>query len=119
MTSIVVEETIVLSADWTATPEASSASFTSHTAEGSVRTFHEPPSRSTSSAPASSAAVMTASSSADPSTRITPRRLNCQPTAPGSAIAPPNFVNALRTSDAVRFLLSVRTSISIATPPGA
>ena len=51
--------------------------------------------------------------------RITPWRLNCQPTAPGSAIDPPIFVKTERMSALVRLRLSVNTSISNATPPGA
>ena len=48
-----------------------------------------------------------------------PLRSNCQATAPGSAIEPPNLVKMLRTSAPVRLRLSVSTSMSTATPPGA
>ena len=76
------------------------------------------PSFDTSSAPASSAAIITLSSS-PPVTTITPRLANCQPTAPGSAIEPPSLEKMLRTSAPVRLRLSVSTSMSSATPPGA
>ena len=55
----------------------------------------------------------------EPSTMMTPLRENCQPTAPGSAMEPPNLEKARRTSEAVRLRLSVSTSTNIATPPGA
>jgi hypothetical protein len=44
--------------------------------------------------------------------------LNRKDTEPGSASEPPLRVIAVRTSIAARFLLSVRHSISIATPEG-
>ena len=75
------------------------------------------PSADTSSAPASSAAIITSSS--PPTAMMTPLRLNCQPTAPGSANDPPSFENTLRTSALVRLRLSVSTSMSSPTPPGA
>ena len=49
----------------------------------------------------------------------TPLRSNCQATAPGSAIEPPLLVNTVRISEPVRLRLSVSTSMSTATPPGA
>ena len=45
-------------------------------------------------------------------------RLNRYDTEPGSAIDPPLRVIATRTSEAARLRLSVRHSISTATPPG-
>jgi hypothetical protein len=49
----------------------------------------------------------------------TPLRLNCQLTAPGSAIDPPFFVKMVRTSAPVRLRLSDNTSTITATPFGA
>ena len=74
----------------------------------------------TSSAPASSTAIMT-SSSVTPSalaTSATPLRSNMKVTEPGSAIVPPLRVTATRTSEAARFLLSVRHSMYRAEPSG-
>ena len=51
-------------------------------------------------------------------TSTTPLRLNRNETEPGSASEPPLRVIAVRTSIAARFLLSVRHSMSIATPLG-
>ena len=50
---------------------------------------------------------------------MTPLRSNCHATAPGSAIEPPIFEKMVRTSAPVRLRLSVSTSMSTATPPGA
>ena len=77
------------------------------------------PASLTSSAPASSTAIIT-SSSVVPSlgTMTTPLRENRYDTEPGSAICPPLRVNATRTSAAARLRLSVRHSTSTAMPPG-
>ncbi len=48
----------------------------------------------------------------------TPLRLNRYDTEPGSAIEPPLRVIAVRTSAAARLRLSVRHSMSTATPFG-
>ena len=72
-----------------------------------------------SSAPASRAASITSSSLTDPGTVMMPLRSNCQATAPGSAMDPPFFLSAVRTSEPVRLRLSVSTSIRMATPWGA
>jgi hypothetical protein len=48
----------------------------------------------------------------------TPLRLNRYDTEPGSAIEPPLRVMATRTSEAARLRLSVRHSMSTATPLG-
>ena len=48
----------------------------------------------------------------------TPLRLNRYETDPGSAIVPPLRVSAMRTSEAARLRLSVRHSMSTATPLG-
>ena len=62
---------------------------------------------------------MTSSSDAlSPETTMTPLRWKLYATLPGSAIVPPLRVIAVRTSAAARFLLSVRHSISSATPFG-
>ena len=45
-------------------------------------------------------------------------RLNCQPTAPGSAIVPPSLLKTLRTSEPVRLRLSVSTSTRSADAAG-
>ena len=114
-----LSETSGVSAESIVNPASSSAWRTSYTADGSVVTVHESPSRATSSAPASMAASIRSSSPAEPSTSMTPRRLNCQLTDPGSASEPPSLLNTPRTSAPVRLRLSVSTSISRATPPGA
>ena len=51
-------------------------------------------------------------------TSTTPRRSNCHATAPVVPRLPPCFVKACRTSEAVRFRLSVTASTSTATPSG-
>ena len=117
VTSIVVDDTMVDSADSTATFAATNASRTSYSSDGSQVIFQNSPSAATSSAPASRAAIITSSS--PPLARMTPLRLNCQLTAPGSANEPPSFENTLRTSALDRLRLSVSTSMSSATPPGA
>ncbi len=63
---------------------------------------------------------MSTSSSVTPffSTMMTPLRWNRYDTEPGSASEPPLRVNATRTSEAARFLLSVRHCTRTATPPG-
>ena len=61
---------------------------------------------------------MSSSSPTDFGTMTTPLRSNCQETAPGSAIEPPLRENNDRTSDPVRFRLSVRHSTIMATPEG-
>ena len=119
VTGTVCDDTIVLSADCTGSFAASSAALTSHTLVASHVTRHTEPSSFMSSAPCSSTAFITSSSLAARSTRITPLRLNCHATAPGAAIEPPILLKIARTSDAVRLRLSVRISISNATPPGA
>ena len=58
-------------------------------------------------------------SATDPSTRMTPRRSNCQATAPGSASDPPLRLKIVLISAPVRLRLSVSTSTSRATPFGA
>ena len=50
---------------------------------------------------------------------ICPFRLNSRVTAPCVAMVPPFLVTRLRISEAVRLRLSVLTSTSTATPPGA
>ena len=62
---------------------------------------------------------MTSSSSTERGTLMTPLRSNCQATAPGSAIEPPAFFMTERISAPMRLRLSVRTSMSTATPFGA
>ena len=114
-----VEEIIVVSADVTVSPAPSSAARTSSICPGSHRMRQSSPSRLTSSAPASRAAIITSSSPAEPGSTTTPRRLNCHDTAPGSAIDPPVLEKIERMSEPVRLRLSVSTSTMIATPPGA
>ncbi len=52
-------------------------------------------------------------------TTTTPLRVNRNDTLPGSAMVPPLRVTATRTSLAARLRLSVRHSMSTATPPAA
>ncbi len=54
-----------------------------------------------------------------PSKDSTPRLSNIQATEPGSPMLPPPLAMMWRMSAMVRFLLSVATSTSMATPPGA
>ena len=95
------------------------ASRTAAKSAGWVRTSNSSPSWTTSSAPASMAAVMTSSSPYFvPSTTIEPRRSKIHATAPGCAREPPCFEKMLRTSAAERLRLSVSTSTMMATPAG-
>ena len=114
-----LSDTIGASADSTTNPASSSVDRRSNALDASVVTLQLPPSSVTSSAPASRAASSSASSSAPPSTMTIPRRANCQLTAPGSASDPPRRVNTPLISEPVRLRLSVSTSMSRATPPGA
>src|SRR5215207_7859311 len=116
---IVACGTIARSTDSTAMPASSRAVRTACRSDGGVVTRQASPSSVMSSAPASRAVSISSSSSVARATRMWPFRSNCQATAPGSAIEPPFFEKALRTSDPVRFRLSVSTSTSTATPPGA
>src|SRR3954464_11199092 len=86
---------------------------------GSDTTSNESPRSLISSAPASSTASIR-SSSLRPTfpTITTPLRLNRYDTEPASAKVPPLRVRAVRTSVAARLRLSVRHSISMATPLG-
>ncbi len=77
------------------------------------------PSARTSSAPASRAISVTASSvTFSPSKMIWPRFLNLCSTEPEGSILAFCRSNSLRSSDAVRLRLSVAISITMATPPG-
>ena len=97
----------------------SSASATACRLLGCVRTSNpSAPWFSTSSAPASMAASITASSVGPAFTSRTPKRSKFQATAPAKARLPPPFAKQVRTSPAVRFRLSVRHSTMRATPPG-
>ena len=85
-----------------------------------MTTSNSSPWSATSSTPASRTATST-SSSVSPSTfatRMTPLRLKLYATLPGSPIVPPLRLIAVRTSAAARLRLSVRHSISSATPFG-
>ena len=86
---------------------------------GSLTTSNESPRSLTSSAPASSTASSTSSSLAPAfGTITTPLRENMYDTDPASANVPPLRVSAVRTSVAARLRLSVRHSMSRATPLG-
>src|SRR3954470_6236908 len=100
-------------------PVSCSAVRTATRSVGSLTTSNESPRSLISSAPASSTASIR-SSSLRPSfgTISTPLRLNRYDTEPASASRPPLRVSAVRTSVAARLRLSVRLSISIATPLG-
>ena len=104
-------------------PAAWRAVRTATRSVASETTSKDSPRSWTSSAPASSAASSTSSSvtvlpSWAAGTSTTPLRLKRNDTEPGSASEPPLRVMAVRTSMAARFLLSVRHSMSIATPAG-
>ena len=114
-----VRGTSVSSAEASVRPAASSAPRTAARSPGSVVTCHCEPSSAMSSAPASRAVSIRASSSRpSPSTRITPLRSNCHATLPGVPREPPFFVKMWRTSLAVRLRLSVRISAISAAPAG-
>src|SRR5581483_11418485 len=116
---VVVLGTSESSADSTAKPAASIAPRTAARLSGALVTWKTSPSASTSSAPASAAARKSSSSSTpSPGTTTTPRRSNCHATAPVVPSEPPCLVNAWRTSEAVRFRLSVSASTITATPSG-
>ncbi len=104
-------------------PAACSAVRTATRSVASEITSKASPRSLTSSAPASSVASSTSSSetslpSCSMGTSTTPLRLKRKETEPGSASEPPLRVITVRTSMAARLRLSVRHSISIATPAG-
>ncbi|KOU15167.1 hypothetical protein ADK52_36090 [Streptomyces sp. WM6372] len=100
-------------------PASWSAVRTATMSVGSLMISKVSPLSLTSSAPASSTVSRTSSSESSPlGSRTTPLRLNRYETEPGSAIEPPLRVMATRTSDAARLRLSVRHSMSTATPFG-
>ena len=104
-------------------PAACSAVRTVTRSAASETTSNASPRSLTSSAPASSVASrMSSSLTVRPScsigTTTTPLRWKRNETDPGSASEPPLRVIAVRTSMAARFRLSVRHSMSIATPAG-
>ena len=72
-----------------------------------------------SSAPASIAASVMASSSEPGAKLSTPSLRNMKATEPSVPRLPPNLLKAWRTSATVRTWLSVRQSTITATPPGA
>ncbi|SIJ71302.1 Uncharacterised protein [Mycobacteroides abscessus subsp. abscessus] len=101
-------------------PASTSAVRTATRSVASEMTSKVSPSSLTSSAPASRVASTMASSSVPSAgTTMTPLRLKLYDTEPGSAIDPPLRVTATRTSEAARLRLSVRHSMSSATPPAA
>src|SRR3954453_20327790 len=100
-------------------PASCNAVRTVNRSVGSLTTSNESPRSLISSAPASStASIRSSSDSPALGTITTPLRLNRYDTLPASAKVPPLRVSAVRTSVAARLRLSVRHSISIATPFG-
>ena len=100
-------------------PRAFTASRTFSKLSGGQMISHTLPSSFMSSAPASNAALRSASSSILAfSTTSCPLRWNIHATLFSAARLPAYFVNVWRISPTVRFLLSVRVCTSSATPPG-
>ena len=105
-------------------PASPSAWHTAPMSVGPQRNSNASPLSMMSSAPASTAVSIRSSSVTVFApcffgTATTPRRANCHATAPGSAMLPPFFENAVRTSEPERLRLSVDTCTSRATPAGA
>ena len=92
---------------------------TSENAAGSVYTSYTSSSVTTSSAPASMAYSVTVSSSRSRVRSMTsrPLLLNMYDTQPVLPSSPPHLERVLRTSPAVRFLLSVSVLMISALPP--
>src|SRR3954451_3977850 len=118
-TGTVIVGTSEDSAESYSMPASCRAERTGTRSVGSLTTSNDSPRSLISSAPASRTASMT-SSSLEPAfgTITTPLRLNRYDTLPASANVPPLRVSAVRTSVAARLRLSVRHSISSATPLG-
>ena len=116
--SISTSGRIVTSANSGLKPAASSASLTVRKSFGGVSTSIEPSScGTTSSAPASIAASISAASSVPGANSICPQCLNWKATQPSVPMLPPYLLKAWRTSATVRVLLSVTQSTMIAAPP--
>ena len=119
VTSTSIDDTIVLSADLTAIPAASSAACTSYTTFGALR---HPPVVAVAGDVVGSGLerrhhqLVLVDDAVDVDDTL---RLNCQPTAPGSAMLPPSLEKIVRMLAPVRLRLSVSVSTIIATPPGA